>query len=112
MFRFASPLFLSLLAVIPLAIFIRSKRETRASLKVSSTSFIDNIPASFFLVLSNILPNIFATRPDSGVTVTYSYSVGEGIWLAGDGGTSCAAAAATISPRRKTLRRSYYAYAV
>lgn len=56
MFRFASPFFFFFILLIPVALFFRVKSGNNLKIRVSSLSFFDDYPKSFFLLLSKVLP--------------------------------------------------------
>ena len=101
MFRFASPLFLLLLLVLLIILLIKVKNRQDIHLKVSSLSLGNDLPASFFLILSKILPAlkysalvlliIGIARPQSGIQKTETTSKGINIILALDLSGSMAA---------------------
>ncbi len=76
MFRFASPLFLLLLLVLAVIIFFKVRKKNSSHIKVSSLRGLENIPQSFMVIFSNLLPllKVFAlvllivalSRPQSG----------------------------------------------
>ena len=76
MFRFASPLFLLLLLVLAVIIFFKVRKKNSSHIKVSSLRGLENIPQSFMVIFSNLLPllKVFAlvllivalARPQSG----------------------------------------------
>ena len=56
MFRFASPLFLSLLVVVGLVIFFRLRKKSTSIIKVSSLKDLDTISPSFMVMVSKFIP--------------------------------------------------------
>ncbi|MCD4744197.1 MAG: VWA domain-containing protein [Desulfobacteraceae bacterium] len=101
MFRFASPLFLLLLLVLLIILLIKVKKKQTIHLKVSSLSLGNDLPESFFLILSKILPTlkyvalvlliIGMARPQSGTQKIETTSKGINIILALDLSGSMAA---------------------
>jgi len=56
MFRFASPLFLSLLVVVCLVIFFKLRKKSTNIIKVSSLKDLDTLFPSFMIMLSKFIP--------------------------------------------------------
>ena len=56
MFRFASPLFLSLLVVVCLVIFFKLRKKSTRIIKVSSLKDLDTLSLSFMLRVSKFIP--------------------------------------------------------
>lgn len=56
MFRFASPVFLVLLAVFPLLLFFRAKKREHAMVRTSDLSWLKDSPVTLFLLISRALP--------------------------------------------------------
>jgi len=101
MFRFASPLFLFLLLVLPAAFYFKTKKGRRRNLRVSSLEFMDTPPVSLFVIVSRLLPFvkiialalliIAMARPQWGVKKTNVQTQGINIILALDLSESMAA---------------------
>ncbi len=101
MFRFASPFFLILLGALLVIFLIRVKRNKALRIKVSSLSFDTDIPRSFALILSKLLPSlkyialilliIGMARPQSGAQRSATTTKGINIILALDLSGSMAA---------------------
>ena len=56
MFRFASPLFLSLLVVFCLVIFFKFRKKNTSIIKVSSLKDLDTLFPSFMVMVSKFIP--------------------------------------------------------
>ncbi len=56
MFRFASPYFLFLLALIPVAVFYKQRRRTIPVMGISAVAAVSNIRASLWLRLRRVMP--------------------------------------------------------
>jgi Ca-activated chloride channel homolog len=101
MFRFASPLFLILLLFLLIILLVRVKKGKRLNLKVSGLSFDSDLPQSFFLILSKLLPSlkyialilliVGMARPQSGIHKSETTTQGVNIILALDLSGSMAA---------------------
>lgn len=101
MFRFASPLFLILIIILVIIALIKLKTNKQPHIKVSSLSFNNDIPKSFFLYLSKFLPIlkyialilfiIAMARPQSGSEKSQIKTQGINIILAIDLSGSMAA---------------------
>ena len=101
MFRFASPLFLILLLGLLILFFIRFKTNKTSHLKISNLQFGDDLPNSFFLILSKLLVSLKyialillilgMARPQSGTQKSETTTQGVNIILALDLSGSMAA---------------------
>jgi len=56
MFRFASPYFLFLLALIPAAVFYKQRRRTRPAMGISAVAAVSKIRGSLWLRLRRVMP--------------------------------------------------------
>jgi Ca-activated chloride channel family protein len=101
MFRFASPLFLILLFILPIILLVKVKKYKALDIKIPSLSFGNDLPNSFFVILSKILPTlkylalilliIGMARPQSGAQKSETTTQGINIILALDLSGSMAA---------------------
>ena len=101
MLRFASPYFLILLLVLLIILLVRLKNKNNLDFKVSNLSFEDNLPKSFFLILSKLLTSlkyialilliIGIARPQGGTQRSETTTKGINIILALDLSGSMAA---------------------
>ncbi len=101
MFRFASPLFLLLLLFLLIILLVKFKKSKSLNLKVSSLSIGNDLPKSFFLILSKLLGSlkyialilliIGMARPQSGTQKSETTTRGINIILALDLSGSMAA---------------------
>ena len=101
MFRFASPYFLFLLALIPLAVFCQNRRRTRPAMGISAVAAVLKIKGSLWLRLRPVLPAlkymgmvlliIAMARPQWGTSKQHVQTEGVNIILAVDLSESMAA---------------------
>ncbi|MBI9090028.1 MAG: VWA domain-containing protein [Desulfobacterium sp.] len=56
MFRFASPIFLSLLVIVPLLLLFRARNSKSVSVRTSDLSWLKASPVTLFLLVSRALP--------------------------------------------------------
>ncbi len=94
MFRFASPYFLLLLALIPITIWYGIRRIQRPALAGSTTGALQDMPASVFMRLNLLMPVLFylatglmivaLAQPQWGIRQTYVTTSGINIILAVD----------------------------
>jgi Ca-activated chloride channel family protein len=56
MFRFASPVFLVLLVVVPLLLLFRARNSKNVSVRTSDLSWLKDLPVTLFLLVSRVLP--------------------------------------------------------
>ncbi len=101
MFRFASPYFFLLLAILPILMYYRTRRQIRPGMGMSSLTSVRHISPSPFLVIQRILPIlkyvalclmiIAMARPQSGTKKENILTEGINIALAVDLSESMAA---------------------
>ncbi|MCK5542977.1 MAG: VWA domain-containing protein [Desulfobacterales bacterium] len=101
MFQFASPFFLLLIIILLIVLLIKLKKSKTPDITVSGLSFGNDLPKSFFLILSKLLPGlkylalilliIGMARPQSGTQKSETTTQGINIVLALDLSGSMAA---------------------